>query len=323
MDKKHYYKTLKEALKQGAVERRTIVSGPNVGDEALFRDGSIVGTMTKRQQTWDVQEDVLVEHLSSEVELVIFGGGHIALELYHVALRLGLELTIIDERKEYCNPERFPGARCICAPFEEVLREEHDWIRPYFIIATRGHGYDQLCLEHTLRLNHSYIGMIGSKRKVAQTRSELKKKGFSDQELNHVFAPIGLAIKAVTASEIAVSILAQIISEYRKNESVTHLEKRCFKRMLEEENYIVVRVVAKTGSAPCSIGFQLAYFPDDTFEGTVGGGVLEALALEHARKMLSDGSISDHVQSYNLDAEKAGSIGMICGGNTTLLFQRR
>ena len=93
--------------------------------------------------------------------------------------------------------------------------------------------------------------------------------------------------------------------------------------MMQEEHFVVVRVIDKTGSAPCRIGFQLACFPDHSFTGTIGGGVIEALALEHARAMIEDPSMRNHIQSFSLDSEKAGSVGMICGGSVTLLFQRR
>lgn len=323
MEHKAYYKALADALKKGEVERRTIVQGPALGDEALFIDGSMFATLSNEEHTYSRDDEAFVEHLASKVELVIFGGGHVALELYHIAIRLELEITIIDEREEFCNNERFPKATCIAAPFISVFTRPQNWIRPYFVIATRGHSFDQLCLEHVLKIDHWYIGMIGSKAKVEKTFSNLKQKGFSDAELACVHAPIGLAINAASAAEIALSILGEIVAHYRKRKTSTFLDTRVFRRMIEEEHYILVRIIAKTGSAPCQIGFQLAYFLDHTFEGTVGGGELEALALGEARKMLDDCTICDHIKTFCLDATKASSLGMICGGDVTLLFQRR
>ena len=323
MQHNQYYKVLRDQLKKGEVQRRTVLSEQGLGDEALFVKERCVGELSTEPHDWMNEQHLLIEDLSSEVELVIFGGGHIALELYHIALRLELEVTIIDEREEYCNVQRFPKARCICTDFEEVFKQDRDWVRPYFIIATRGHSYDQLCLEQVLKLPHWYIGMIGSKNKVAKTFENLKIKGYTDAQLALVHAPIGLDIHAVSASEIALSILAEVVSQYRKRNTSVYMEKRVLQSMMQEEPFVVVRVIDKTGSAPCRIGFQLACFPDHSFIGTIGGGVIEALALEHARAMIEDPSMRNHIQSFSLDSEKAGSVGMICGGSVTLLFQRR
>ncbi|NCC66497.1 MAG: cytochrome oxidase I, partial [Spirochaetia bacterium] len=115
-----YYTALREQLKKGPVQRRTVLSGPGLGDEALFVADNCIATLCTTTHTYDHEEKLLIEELSNEVELVIFGGGHIALELYHIALRLDLDVTIVDEREEFCNPQRFPKARCIYSPFEQV-----------------------------------------------------------------------------------------------------------------------------------------------------------------------------------------------------------
>lgn len=322
MDRQHYYTQLLSALKHDIVERRTIVQGPYTGDEAILQNNQVIASLGRVEHNWD-DPSLLRERLSSDVHLVIFGGGHIALDLYHLAIDLALRVTIVDDRPEFCNQERFPLATCHCAPFEEVLERPQSWIRPYFIITTRGHTYDRLCLEKTLRLPHSYIGMIGSKKKVANTFDALRNANYSEAELASVKAPIGLDIGAVTSSEIALSILAQVISEYRKKEQAVRIDEQLLARQATGERHILVRVVEKHGSAPCEVGFQLALFADRTLMGTVGGGEIEARAIKEAQQMLMDAQMQDHTVRYDLSNERAGSIGMICGGVATLLFQRR
>ncbi|MGH0054221.1 MAG: XdhC family protein, partial [Sphaerochaetaceae bacterium] len=124
-------------------------------------------------------------------------------------------------------------------------------------------------------------------------------------------------------SEIALSILAQIISEYRKKTQIVRLNEPLLARQATGEAHILVRVVEKHGSAPCEVGFQLALFHDTTLMGTVGGGEIEARAIEEAQQMLANDQIQDHLKVYDLSNERAGSLGMICGGEATLLFQRR
>lgn len=322
MQSKTYYTHLLQALKIGSVERKTLLEGPYLGDEALIQDGKVIAAYEKRDHDW-IGGNFLSENLASDVHLVIFGGGHIALDLYHLAVVLALKVTIVDDRAEFCNPSRFPEATCLCAPFEEVLASHNSWIRPYFIITTRGHAYDKLCLERTLHLPHSYIGMIGSKKKVKNTFDALREEGYSEKELSQVKAPIGLDIGAVTSSEIALSILAQVISEYRKQGQEVRLREDLLVRQANGEPHILVRVVEKHGSAPCEVGFQLALFSDHSQMGTVGGGEIEAKATEEALYMLNNPQVKDFLKTYDLSNERAGSLGMICGGVATLLFQRR
>ena len=322
MDHTEYYQTLLETLKRADVLRRTALSDPDVGKEAIFANGQLLAA-TDGTDIPFFGEQVLQETLGCEVQLVIFGGGHIGLELYHMGVRLGHSITIIDERQEYCNAERFPQARCLCTAYEELFTVEQPWIRPYFIITTRGHAYDELCLRHTLGLPHSYIGMIGSRSKIVKTFSNLTRDGFTQEQLSGVHAPIGLDINAVTASEIALAILGQIIAHYRLSKSSVRLDQQILLRQATGESHILARIVAKRGSAPCEIGFQLVRFSDGSLAGTVGGGVIEAQVIRALHHMAENTNLEDHIQKFSLDAQKAGSLGMICGGEVEVLFQRR
>lgn len=318
----HYYTTLLARLKGESLVRKTVLSGEGVGDEAIFSQKEMVASLARKPHSWD-EDDLLIERLDSKMELVLCGGGHVAKELYSIAQILNMEIAILDERLEFCNRELYPHASLFCAPFKETLAKDQGWIKPYFVIITRGHSFDQQCLEMTLRLPHSYIGMIGSKRKVAITLDNLKKQGVSEESLEAVHAPIGLAIGAVTASEIAISILAEIISIYRKDTDSVRLDPKLLKTLGEKTGYILARVVKKSGSAPCDVGFQLGVFSDGSTQGTVGGGLVEASAIAYARSMLADKTMADAVVEYALDNTKAGSLGMTCGGEVALLFQRQ
>jgi xanthine dehydrogenase accessory factor len=159
--------------------------------------------------------------------------------------------------------------------------------------------------------------------KVAITMDNLKKKGISEKTLNEVFSPIGLSIGAVTAAEIAISIMAQVISVYRKDSMSVRLDPKLLRTLADNTEYILARVVKKSGSAPCEVGFQIAVFVDGSCKGTVGGGLVEANTIEHAKAMLIDRSLPNQVIEYGLDNTKAGSLGMICGGEVALLFQRQ
>lgn len=323
MNTTKYYQTLIEALKREDVLRITCLDAPEIGKETLYASERVLACSDDASALPFSNLNVLQETLGCEVQLVIFGGGHIGLELYHMGVRLGHSITIIDDRQEYCNTERFPQARCLCTEYAEVFASEQPWIRPYFIITTRGHAYDKLCLQGVLGLPHSYIGMIGSKTKIAKTFSDLRLQGFSEEQLAGVHAPIGLDINAVTASEIALAILGQIIAHYRLSKNSVRLDQQILHRQATGESHILARIVAKKGSAPCEIGFQLVRFPDGSLAGTVGGGVIEAEVIRALHQMAENTHLEDRIQRFSLDARKAGSLGMICGGEVEVLFQRR
>lgn len=329
----HYYTTLLERLKKESLIRKTVLKGEGIGEEALFSGSEMIASLAKLEHTWEKEgktvnneignEGLLTEKLDSKIELVLCGGGHVAKELYALATQLEMEISILDEREEFCNKTLYPKASLYCAPFVETLHKEQAWIKPYFVIITRGHSFDQACLEICLDLPHSYIGMIGSRNKVAITMGNLKKKGISEETLNGVYSPIGLSIGAVTAAEIAISIMAQIIGVYRKDSPSVRLDPKLLRTLADRKDYILARVVKKSGSAPCEVGFQIAVFEDGSSQGTVGGGLVEANTIEHAKAMLHDRALPNQLLEYGLDNTKAGSLGMICGGEVAMLFQRQ
>ena len=123
------------------------------------------------------------------------------------------ELIVIDDRPEFANESRFPMARrVICAPFLEALAELGSREDDYYCLLTRGHVHDRDCLEHVLRGRYAYIGMIGSRAKVAAVKDSLAAAGFAREALDGVCAPIGLPIGGQTPAEIAVSVAAQLVA---------------------------------------------------------------------------------------------------------------
>jgi xanthine dehydrogenase accessory factor len=126
-------------------------------------------------------------------------------------------VTVIDDRQEFANRERFPEAReVIVEDFRSVFERLHFSGREYVAILTRGHKHDALVLEEAMKKPTRYIGMIGSRRKTRLIYDHLKRKGVPAEALKSVHAPIGLNIQAETPQEIAVSIVAELIDVKRK-----------------------------------------------------------------------------------------------------------
>ncbi len=143
----------------------------------------------------------------------LFGAGHVARSVADLAEMVGFRTVVIDDRPEYASAERFPKANQLkVAPsFQESFSGLEIDRESYLVILTRGHLHDRVVLEQALTTEAGYIGMISSRRKRDLIYQELLTKGFRQEELERVHAPIGLAIGAETPEEIAVSIVAELI----------------------------------------------------------------------------------------------------------------
>ena len=245
--------------------------------------------------------------------LILCGGGHVSLELAHIAGRLDFELHVLDDRPEFASPERFPTAKLYCGDFISALdgldRREDD----YFAVLTRGHAYDTQCVERILRRPFAYLGMIGSRGKAARARQTLLDMGFSPGQLDRLHAPIGLPLGGQTPAEIAVSIAAQLV-QTRARRGGSAAEAPAGPGML-------LTITAKEGSAPRGVGTCMLVAPDGTCTGTIGGGAMEFRARQRALELLAAGT-ERWREVFDLSAD-AAELGMVCGGRVTVDFRRQ
>lgn len=159
--------------------------------------------------------EIFVEPILPVSSIFIFGGGHIALPLAQFAKALEFGVVVIDDREEFASRDRFPMA-------DEVKRGDFSAITKSIefrsddcaVIITHGHQHDEIVLKECLSNKNrpGYIGMIGSKAKVATVFSHLKQQGVSEELLANVSAPIGLDVGAKSPAEIALSIMAEIVA---------------------------------------------------------------------------------------------------------------
>jgi xanthine dehydrogenase accessory factor len=159
------------------------------------------------------QMDVYIEPIEPVSELYIVGAGHVGFHLARLASDVGFRVHIVDDREKFANAERFPFAA------EVVAADIPGWIAsarlpPHAcaVIVTRGHVNDLDALRALVSRPLRYLGLIGSRAKVARIYEALVAESVSPDRLEHVHAPIGLDIGAVTPQEIAVSILAELIA---------------------------------------------------------------------------------------------------------------
>ncbi len=156
---------------------------------------------------------VFIEPLFRKQRLYIIGAGHCGRALAPLARLCDFYVVMIDNRKELLEQQALKSADRICLSDYTDLDRHIDFDdNAYIVIMTHGHIHDKKVLEYCLSRKSKYLGMIGSWTKVPKTFADLRQKGFTDQELEKVHAPIGLPINSHTPHEIAVSIMAQIIS---------------------------------------------------------------------------------------------------------------
>lgn len=161
---------------------------------------------------------VLIEPQQLNEALVIVGGGHCSRAIASTARDCGLHVTVIDDRGELL--EDFPAHQIVVdqSPAEFVVG--HPWQKDQaLVIVSRNFHIDRDALGAALsNTGMGYIGMIGSRKKVKRVFDDLREQGATDEQLNGVYAPIGLDVGADSPGEIAVSVLAEVLKIVRKRE---------------------------------------------------------------------------------------------------------
>jgi xanthine dehydrogenase accessory factor len=160
------------------------------------------------------QMDVFIEPVTPPPELFVVGAGHIGFHVARMAAACGFRVHVLDDREKFANPDRFPDAA------EVVVDDIPAWLgraripaNAYVVIATRGHRHDLDALRAVASRDLRYLGLIGSRAKVARLYEQVLAQGdVAADTLRRIHSPIGLDIGAVTPEEIAVAIVAELIA---------------------------------------------------------------------------------------------------------------
>lgn len=242
------------------------------------------------------------------------------LNLYNIAKMLEFDVTIIDDRIEFANNQRFTIAdRILCKGFNESIEEVNPNKGTYFVIITRGHKDDRKCLEKILKNDFFYVGMIGSKSKVAFVINNMLENGYTKEQIDKVYTPIGLSLGGQTPAEIAVSIAGEIILEKNKKESSNIEDDILNKICSRKEPMVLATIIEKHGSSPRGVGAKMLIYENKEFVGTVGGGSIENAVYEKALDLINNKE--SLVEKYDLSNSSASKLGMACGGTVKILFE--
>ena len=156
---------------------------------------------------------LLVEVFQPKPLLVVFGGGHVGTSLLRLAKPTGFRALLFDDRAE----DQIPEAVSLADRFVRVEHIEHDILTAelpagaFFVLCGHDHAVDGEALAAALQKSPRYIGMLASRQKIQSLFSQLRQRGFTDEQLSFIHTPIGLDLGGETPQELAVGILAQLL----------------------------------------------------------------------------------------------------------------
>ena len=161
--------------------------------------------------------EIFVETYILPIKVIVVGAVHIAQYLVDFAKSLNFEISIIDPRGYFASEQRFPDMKIINKWPDEAFKEIETNENTALIALTHDPKIDDPALQHALKKNFYYIGALGSKKTHENRCQRLKEAGFSDDQINSIHGPIGIKLGGRSAPEIALSIIAQLVSEtYKK-----------------------------------------------------------------------------------------------------------
>ena len=161
--------------------------------------------------------EIFIETYIRPIKVIIVGAVHIAQYLVDFAKSLNFEISIIDPRGYFASEQRFPDMKIINKWPEEAFKEIETNENSALIALTHDPKIDDPALQHALNKKFYYIGALGSKKTHENRCQRLKEAGFNNEQINSIHGPIGIKLGGRSAPEIALSIIAQLVSEtYKK-----------------------------------------------------------------------------------------------------------
>ncbi len=155
---------------------------------------------------------IFSEHIVHAGRAVLFGGGHLSQELVPLLAHIGFRCVVFEDRADFARPELFPGvSEVILGDFADIGAHIRLTENDYIVIMTRGHAGDYEVQRQVLAKPSAYVGVIGSRSKIASVSQRLREDGIAQEMIDFVHTPIGVSIGAKSPAEIAISIAAELI----------------------------------------------------------------------------------------------------------------
>lgn len=205
-----------------------VLTGNRQGDKVVYGEtGDVVygqpidGLSIKPDQRPSILNlgamECFVQPVEKDPEVLVLGAGHVSRCIADMLLFIGCHVTVVDDRAEYLRPDFFDErVRRMCLDFNDLASQLPLNSYKGIIIVTRAHEYDSICLNQVRHLvDSTYMGVMGSHKRVFHAFEVLKESGWTQAELDKIYAPIGLSLGAETPEEIAVSIVSEFLAVTR------------------------------------------------------------------------------------------------------------
>ena len=321
----------------------TIIEGSDIGEKILLSGAEIDWQSEKsslltgaRGKILGVSGNTIILHNGQRIfcevignpkTLVICGGGHVSVPVIRLGKMTGFYVVAIEDRQDFASASKQAGAdEVICQSFASAMEGISGDRDTYFVIVTRGHRYDSICLKEAVKKTNAYIGMMGSRRRVGIVKEQLEQSGVKKALLDKVHTPIGLSIGAETPEEIAVSIMAEIIQVKNTEKRMASYDEKLLAHLTSAadrtKDKVLATIVSRKGSAPRETGTKMLVMEDQTVIGTVGGGYAESCMIREALGMLEGQGQTIKTVSVEMLGKEAEEAGMVCGGTIEVLLEK-
>lgn len=296
-----------------------------VGGEAIYKSQAseqlqICADEISETGIYDTEEgQVFAERLTTDARLIICGAGTVGQEVIKLGKQLGLNVIVLEDRREFAEIASKHGAdKVLCMEFEQAFDKLEQRDSDYYVVVTREHQFDKLCIRKILNRKNSYVGMMSSRNRATMLKDNLKDEGYSEECLGLIHSPIGINIKAETPAEIAVSVMAEIISYKNEKVKTEGYNNELLNKINteSEEKLILATIVKRTGSAPRDVGTKMLIYENGSIVGSVGGGWIEANVLKLAKEMFMSN------RKYSIyETDKNSEDAILCGGYETIYLE--
>ena len=271
--------------------------------------------------------DIPLSYLTEELQVVKLDNRDEALVGGWIRTTVGEKYILVSNNKQtpYKLFTRAGAEKVLCGPYAENLTQVEGSAETYFVVATRAHSFDVECLTEIYKKRFAYVGMLGSRSRSALVRRQLIEAGTAPEKAEELHAPIGLAIKAQTAQEIALSILAEIVEVKNGRQQTEGFPPELLNALDactgQGKAPVLVTIVSRHGSTPREVGAKMLVLPDGRSVGSVGGGIMEYRVQQLASKMQAGEAAPCQLAEYSASAKEDDAALAACGGSMNVFLQ--
>jgi len=326
-DSSSLHRVMATVLEKG-VRSKTLIYGYDIvycsGEREFFLENLDEIVDVRMTGVYEIGgREVYCEVLEEIPELVVCGAGHVGAACIRAASTLDMHITCIEDREDFGQIAREAGAHdVIIGRYADVLEGIEGGDNYYFLAMSRTHTFDEACLEKILRKPFAYVGMLGSSGKINKIRTGLAQKGISEEDFARVHTPVGLDISANTPEEIAIAVMAEIISVKNTGKVISSAfdHEQLDAAAHDPGDIILATVIRKVMASPRDPGTKMLVTSDGRKWGTIGGGAAEHQAMKIVCEHLNDpGFITEIIR---VGDEQNSAEGMACGGVIDVLFEK-